>query len=225
MNYSIKSGDTLSQIAQRYGTSVSALMKANPYIKNADLIYTGKSLNIPGGKDEFVDSPNRSGPSLSGEPSAPAGAPDSTPSGASGNAYEIARSMLGRNASDMKVNGRLADEMDDWVPNNVNCANFVSGVLQEAGQISKSQHDNSVLGLSAKLAADPQWSKTSLANAKPGDVVAFDTGGGQHVVLFAGFKNGKPTFIGSNNVNPDGSQRVTESPMNYRVMNVFHYNG
>lgn len=225
MNYSIKSGDTLSQIAQRYGTSVNALMKANPYIKNADLIYTGKSLNIPGGKDEFVDSPNRSGPSLSGEPSAPAGGRDSTPSGASGNAYEIARSMLGRNASDMKVNGRLADEMEDWVPNNVNCANFVSGVLQEAGQISKSQHDNSVRGLSAKLAADPQWSKTSLANAKPGDVVAFDTGSGQHVVLFAGFKNGKPTFIGSNNVNPDGSQRVTESAMKYQISGIYHYNG
>ncbi|MBJ6761279.1 transglycosylase SLT domain-containing protein [Myxococcaceae bacterium JPH2] len=29
-------------------------MKANPQIKNADLIYAGKKLNIPGSKDEFV---------------------------------------------------------------------------------------------------------------------------------------------------------------------------
>ncbi|PMV43725.1 peptidoglycan-binding protein, partial [Pseudomonas sp. GW460-4] len=41
-------GDTLSQIAQRYGTSVNALMDANSQIKDADLIYAGDSLRIPG---------------------------------------------------------------------------------------------------------------------------------------------------------------------------------
>ena len=47
-SYTIKSGDNLSSIAARYGTSVSALMAANPSIKNANLIYAGASLNIPG---------------------------------------------------------------------------------------------------------------------------------------------------------------------------------
>ena len=46
-SYTIKSGDNLSSIAARYGTSVSALMAANPSIKNANLIYAGASLNIP----------------------------------------------------------------------------------------------------------------------------------------------------------------------------------
>lgn len=46
--YTIKSGDTLSGIAQKYNTSVSTLMGLNPYIKNANLIYAGKSLNLPG---------------------------------------------------------------------------------------------------------------------------------------------------------------------------------
>lgn len=46
--YKIKSGDTLSGIAQKYNTSVSTLMGLNPYIKNADLIYAGNSLNLPG---------------------------------------------------------------------------------------------------------------------------------------------------------------------------------
>lgn len=45
--YTIKSGDTLSGIAQKYNTSVSTLMGLNPYIKNANLIYAGKSLNLP----------------------------------------------------------------------------------------------------------------------------------------------------------------------------------
>lgn len=46
--YKIQSGDTLSGIAQKYNTSVSTLMSLNPYIKNANLIYAGKTLNLPG---------------------------------------------------------------------------------------------------------------------------------------------------------------------------------
>ena len=46
--YTIQQGDTLSGIASKYGTNVSTLMSLNPYIKNANLIYAGKSLNLPG---------------------------------------------------------------------------------------------------------------------------------------------------------------------------------
>lgn len=46
--YKIKSGDTLSGIAQKYNTTVGTLMSLNPYITNANLIYAGKSLNLPG---------------------------------------------------------------------------------------------------------------------------------------------------------------------------------
>lgn len=45
--YTIKRGDTLSGIASRYGTTVSKLMEANPYIKNKNLIYSGNTLQIP----------------------------------------------------------------------------------------------------------------------------------------------------------------------------------
>ena len=45
--YSVKRGDTLSAIASRYHTSVSALVSAN-HIKNANLIYVGEKLSIPG---------------------------------------------------------------------------------------------------------------------------------------------------------------------------------
>jgi LysM repeat protein len=55
-NYSIKAGDTLNKIAQRYHTSVGELMKANSQIKDANLIYAGAKLHIPGSKDEFVSS-------------------------------------------------------------------------------------------------------------------------------------------------------------------------
>lgn len=46
--YTIKRGDTLSGIASKYGTSVSTLMSLNPYIKNANLIYTGNKITLPG---------------------------------------------------------------------------------------------------------------------------------------------------------------------------------
>lgn len=46
--HSIGSGETLGGIAKTYKTSVDALMKANPYIKDPNLIYAGKSLNVPG---------------------------------------------------------------------------------------------------------------------------------------------------------------------------------
>lgn len=45
--YLIKSGDTLSKIAKRYGTTVEKLMAANPYITNKNRIYAGKTLQIP----------------------------------------------------------------------------------------------------------------------------------------------------------------------------------
>ena len=43
----IKQGDTLSKLAVANGTTVAELMKANPNITNPNLIYAGKTLNIP----------------------------------------------------------------------------------------------------------------------------------------------------------------------------------
>jgi len=45
--YVVQRGDTLSGIAQRYKTIVAAIVKANG-IKNANLIYVGQRLAIPG---------------------------------------------------------------------------------------------------------------------------------------------------------------------------------
>ena len=45
----VQSGDTLSQIAQKNGTTVEAIMKANPGITDPKLISAGQTLNMPGG--------------------------------------------------------------------------------------------------------------------------------------------------------------------------------
>lgn len=45
--YTVKNGDTLSAIAQRYGTTVSAIQKLNPtLIKNVNLIITGWKIRV-----------------------------------------------------------------------------------------------------------------------------------------------------------------------------------
>jgi spore coat assembly protein SafA len=47
--YTVKSGDTLSEIAQRNNVSLNSVIKANPQIKNPDLIFPGQQINMPGG--------------------------------------------------------------------------------------------------------------------------------------------------------------------------------
>lgn len=47
--YVVKSGDTLSGIASRFGTTVQKILAANPSITNANLIYVGQRINIPDG--------------------------------------------------------------------------------------------------------------------------------------------------------------------------------
>jgi uncharacterized protein (TIGR02594 family) len=47
--YTVKRGDTLSDIAQRHGVSLQALLAANPQISNPNLIFAGQKINIPSG--------------------------------------------------------------------------------------------------------------------------------------------------------------------------------
>ncbi len=73
-SYTVRSGDTLSGIAARSGTTVGALMAANPQIRDSDLIYAGQTIRIPGGGGSdpapSPDAPRsytvRSGDTLSG---------------------------------------------------------------------------------------------------------------------------------------------------------------
>lgn len=55
--YTIQSGDTLNGIAKKYNTDVNTLMSLNPYITNANKIYAGKSLNLPGATNTVTTTP------------------------------------------------------------------------------------------------------------------------------------------------------------------------
>ncbi len=78
-SYTVRSGDTMSGIAARHGVSLGALERANPQVRNPNLIYAGQRLNIPGG-DTYTPPPTQTPPptggtggsgGVSGIPSAP----------------------------------------------------------------------------------------------------------------------------------------------------------
>ena len=193
-NYTVQGGDTMSGIAARNGISLSALVGANPQVHNPNLIFAGQQLQVPGAGSR-------------GQGPAPVGGTSPTaPVQGNGNVTDIARQFLGRNASDLKRSGELP--MESWVPNNVNCANFVTAVLQESGAIN--WHSNRVVDTRDGLLRDGWTRVGDISQARPGDVVIMDRNGQSHVVFFHSFDaNGQPRFIGSNNVNADGSQRIS----------------
>jgi LysM repeat protein len=47
--YVIQVGDTLAKIANRFGTTVSAILAVNPQIYNPNVIYVGQVINLPAG--------------------------------------------------------------------------------------------------------------------------------------------------------------------------------
>jgi LysM repeat protein len=52
--YTVRRGDTLRIIAGRFNTTVDAILKVNPQIKNANLIYAGQVINLPAGVSTHV---------------------------------------------------------------------------------------------------------------------------------------------------------------------------
>jgi LysM repeat protein len=61
VSYTVKAGDTLSQIARKFNTSIESIMAANPSIKNPNLIYSNQTIQVPGvnsgvDKQEFLNS-------------------------------------------------------------------------------------------------------------------------------------------------------------------------
>ncbi len=136
------------------------------------------------------------------------------PTVAPGDVVAAARSELGKNAHDVKLGSdaigkAMRDDVSDWKC----CANFVSASLLAAGQIGSKDMSASVDGLMDKLRKTGNFTEShSLADVQKGDVVAFDHA---HVMICTGRdpKTNQPTFIGSNNENKDGSQKISEGPL------------
>ena len=64
ITYKIKKGDTLSEIAKKYGTTVGALASINN-IKDVDKIYAGNKLKIPTNNSSYIEYKIKRGDTLS----------------------------------------------------------------------------------------------------------------------------------------------------------------
>lgn len=198
-SYTVRPGDTLSEIGQRFGVSWQSLARENG-ISNPNLILPGRTLTIPAGGS----SNGSTGPGAVGG-TAPVGS-------GSGDIAATARQYLGQNASSLKTNTSDNLPMDPNVASNVCCANFVSAVLTESGHLPQSKHTNSVDQLDSTLRARG-WQQVPASQARPGDVVIIQGGGVSHTVIV----NGPGQTIGSNNRNADGSQRVTTGSLDWAL--------
>ncbi len=67
----VRIGDTLSGIARQYGTSVDAILRANPGIANPNLIYPGQRIVIPGGGSSPTPPPTATRPTQPTQPTQP----------------------------------------------------------------------------------------------------------------------------------------------------------
>ena len=45
--HTVRKGDTLWAVAKQYGVELAALIRANPQIKNPNLIYPGEAVKVP----------------------------------------------------------------------------------------------------------------------------------------------------------------------------------
>jgi RHS repeat-associated protein len=94
----VQKGNTLSGIAKDNNTSVDAIMKANPNIRDANKIYPGQKINLPGVEgptgenNSMVNTTTVKSSSSANAPSAP---PANSSSGAEYNGYDVAREATG----------------------------------------------------------------------------------------------------------------------------------
>lgn len=191
--YSVVRGDCLWKIAQAHGVSLSALIAANPQIKNPDLIYPGDKVTIPAGG---------AAPGGAGGTGGIPGETYGTPGAGGQHSVDVAKKYLGQWASDLKTNTKDKLPMEAWVGSNVCCANFVSAVLAESGQVPANFHDNTVRGLDSKLKA-MGWTVVPRGSpAQAGDVGIIQSNGISHTVMATSASQ----TIGSNNKGSAGQQ-------------------
>jgi hypothetical protein len=121
------------------------------------------------------------------------------------NAADVARHFLGQRTDALVRSGQL--NMDNrWGPSS-DCADFASAAMEKAGKLPAREHQDDTRQMYNYL-RNKGWHETNLSNAKIGDPVFFN--GAYHTELFAGYDSrGQPTFVGSNNINRDGTQSIS----------------
>ncbi|HVG60102.1 MAG TPA: glycoside hydrolase family 19 protein [Hyalangium sp.] len=180
--HNISRGDTLSGLAQRYGTSVDALAKANN-ISNPDLIIAGKELTIPDG----FDAPAGGRPSTGMPGSAPAGGA-AAPGGAAPAGGPNAAAPVGAAPNAPPGSGVSLDQLRAIMPNlsaqkaqeylpHLNNAMAEAGIntpRQKANFLAQLAHESGQFRYMEEIASGAAYEgRRDLGNTQPGDGTRF----------------------------------------------------
>jgi murein DD-endopeptidase MepM/ murein hydrolase activator NlpD len=210
--YSVRSGDTLSQIAQRSNTTVDQLAKTND-IENVDQIQAGQQLRIPGQKDEFTTEGAQGvgGPALTGQTQSPdAATPVGETQGAGGTdagmgaqpaggtdttqALDTARGLIGREYGDPA--GASGEAVGPDSPF-MHCAQFVNAVYSDLPPRAPELEAMSTPGLEPKAGdvlastSPAPWGHVGIMTEK-GTVIHSIPGVGVHESSLAEFEASSP---------------------------------
>ena len=181
-SHTVRSGDTLSAIAQRSGVSLQAVIAANPQIANPNLIYPGQQVRIPaggtvpsGGAD--VGASSASSAPRRAMPTGPRGMP-------SGGVDPATLRAPGESASRAGVSGVSAAQLRRIVPNLPagradEVARHLSDAMREANITTPRQqaafvaqlaHESGGFRYMEEIASGAAYEgRRDLGNTQPGD--------------------------------------------------------
>ncbi|MCP3137254.1 LysM peptidoglycan-binding domain-containing protein [Pyxidicoccus xibeiensis] len=158
--HTVKSGDTLSGIAGKYGTSVGALQRANN-ISNPNLIYVGQKLTIPGG-GAAPGQPAPNPPPVGG-----VGGPKPVPGGSAGVTVAQLRRVM-PNLSQAKA--------EQYLPhlNRAMAEANITTPQRKAAFLAQLAHESGELRYMEEIASGAAYEgRRDLGNTQPGDGVRY----------------------------------------------------
>ncbi|MDP3232862.1 MAG: glycoside hydrolase family 19 protein [Myxococcales bacterium] len=165
-DYQIRRGDTLSQLAARFGTSVSALARLNN-IRNPDLIIAGANLRVPDGFS--APRPSAPGSVPSTQPSAPSTRPDRTEdvAPAQGDTRGISAEELQRIMPSLSP--QLAQRYLPYLNSAMNEAGITTPA-RRAAFLAQLGHESGGLRYFEEIASGAAYEgRRDLGNTQPGD--------------------------------------------------------
>ncbi|MGA9524244.1 MAG: SafA/ExsA family spore coat assembly protein [Myxococcaceae bacterium] len=197
-SYNVVRGDCLWNIARRNGVSLNALIRANPQIKNPDLIHPGQKIQIPGSVGSAtgsagVGSTGSSTPK-SGGLSQIADTFTKAVTNLTGTLKEKMQKLLsiGKSVVGTLESGNNAGAITKFTGGKTGwpwCAKFVSWVYRQAGMPLPGGDQWAVAGIKSIIKKLGQW--TDKHQLQPGMAVTFSKWSHVEIVAEPVYKSGK----------------------------------